>query len=136
MPNAKCRPAWMPGARRVADARANAPLTALLGAAFVSCSSLIGCATTSEAYVDKDRASVFVVRGYLESGQLQRSARCEGSSEGLEVQCAPGPRNDATFVVEDRFVGTPARKLRAYFHYLRGWPELLPGQQHQYLAAL
>ena len=36
------------------------------------CCLLAGCAARLESYVEKTRASVLVVRGYLESGELHR----------------------------------------------------------------
>ena len=103
----------------------------------VLCCLLAGCAASSERYVDSSRASVLVVRGYLESGTLHRSSGCRGADPGLEVQCAPPPPSIATFVVEESIVGAPARKrLRVRFGYSPHWPEVMLGKTHQYLAAI
>jgi hypothetical protein len=103
----------------------------------VLCCLLAGCAASSERYVDSSRASVLVVRGYLESGKLHRSSGCKGADPGLEVQCAPPPPSIATFVVEENIVGAPARKrLRVSFGYSPHWPEVMLGKTHQYLAAI
>jgi len=88
--------------------------------------------------VDESRASVFVVRGYIEAGRIHRWHEIKGPPELLEViNPAPGPLSVATFVVEVPLVGAPAKKrLRVRFDYPPNWPELKLGQPYQYLAAI
>jgi hypothetical protein len=102
------------------------------------CCLLAGCAARPESYVEKTRASVLVVRGYLESGELHRWKECQGPPELLEViNCVPGPRSVATFVIDEPILGTPTRsRLRVQFGYAGYWPELKLGHRYQYLAAL
>jgi hypothetical protein len=114
------------------------PELSRLAAWWPLCCLLAGCVARPEEYVDKTRASVLVVRGHLESGELHRWKPCEGPPELLEViNCVPGLHSFATFVIDEPIVGTPTRtRLRAYFGYAENWPELKLGHRYQYLAAL
>src|SRR5689334_471154 len=98
------------------------------------CVLLAGCAHPW-VYVDESRASVLIVRGYIGSGELQRSPGCDEML--LEAVCGSPPRSDITFVVEQTLVGAPARKrLPVQFAYTQGRPELVKGREAQYLAVL
>jgi len=88
------------------------------------------CASTSDYYVDEERASVLLVRGYLESGALHRWQTCDDGMTGF-IDCATGLPSEATFVVEEAILGAPRRKrLRLHFRYAAHWPELALRQQY------
>lgn len=105
-------------------------ITAVLG---LLCCLLAGCA--SPRYdIDESRASVLIVRGYIEGGSLNRWGPCYELEVGV---CGSGLPSDVTFVVEDALVGAAARKhLRAHLHYTQSWPDLELGRGAQYLAVI